>query len=174
MFLESVWFYLVVGYVLTVTVELPILVVGLGAEHSLRRKLAAGFWLTACTYPGGGAGLTALALEPLLGFAVALPGRRRVVRGPRRMRAVPGGISTGSRNATWSPSCSPTYPRSPWARSWAAWAGGDQTSQPARQAKGQKDNPKNRKNANEKPERASMAKPENFERAWAATPPGRA
>ena len=51
MFLESAWFYLVVGYVLTVIVELPILVVGLGTEHSLRRKIAAGFWLTACTYP---------------------------------------------------------------------------------------------------------------------------
>ena len=55
------WFYLVVGYVLTVAVELPILVVGLGTEHSLRRKLAAGFWLTACTYP-----VVVLALPPLL------------------------------------------------------------------------------------------------------------
>jgi hypothetical protein len=60
-FLESVWSYLVVGYVLTVTVELPILVVGLGTEHSLRRRLAAGFWLTACTYP-----VVVLALPPLL------------------------------------------------------------------------------------------------------------
>ena len=61
MFLRSVWFYLVVGYVLTVTVELPILVLGLGPEHSLRRKLAAGVWLTACTYP-----VVVLVLPPLL------------------------------------------------------------------------------------------------------------
>jgi hypothetical protein len=60
-FLESVWFYLVVGYGLTVTVELPILVVGLGTAHSLRRKLVAGFWLTACTYP-----MVVLVLPPLL------------------------------------------------------------------------------------------------------------
>jgi hypothetical protein len=47
--------------VLTVAVELPILVVALRPEHPLRRKLAAGFWLTACTYP-----VVVLVLPPLL------------------------------------------------------------------------------------------------------------
>jgi hypothetical protein len=46
-----VWYYLVVGYALTVAVELPVLVFGLAPEHTLVRKLLAGFWLTACTYP---------------------------------------------------------------------------------------------------------------------------
>jgi hypothetical protein len=59
-FLDGVWFYLVVGYMLTVAVELPILVVGLGPEHTLRRKMLAGFWLTACTYP-----MVVLVLPPL-------------------------------------------------------------------------------------------------------------
>jgi hypothetical protein len=59
--LDRVWYYLVVGYVLTVAVELPVLVFGLGPEHSLVRKLWAGFWLTACTYP-----VVMLVLPPLL------------------------------------------------------------------------------------------------------------
>lgn len=42
-------------------VELPILIFGLGAEHSLRSKIVAGFWLTACTYP-----VVVLVLPPLL------------------------------------------------------------------------------------------------------------
>jgi len=43
--------FLPVGYLLTVLVETPILIIGLSPRHSIRRKLAAGFWLTACTYP---------------------------------------------------------------------------------------------------------------------------
>lgn len=40
-----------VCYLLTVTVETPILSVGLSRRHPVRRRLVAGVWLTACTYP---------------------------------------------------------------------------------------------------------------------------
>src|SRR5262249_539873 len=40
-----------VGYALSVLVETPVLLVGLSPHHSIRRRLFAGFWLTACTYP---------------------------------------------------------------------------------------------------------------------------
>ena len=36
---------------LTILIETPILCVGLSRRHSLSRKLLAGIWLTACTYP---------------------------------------------------------------------------------------------------------------------------
>lgn len=40
-----------VGYLLTVSVETPVLLVGLSRRHPVRHRLFAGFWLTACTYP---------------------------------------------------------------------------------------------------------------------------
>jgi hypothetical protein len=45
------WAFLPVGYLLTICVEIPVLLVGLRAHHPFSRRLAAGFWLTACTYP---------------------------------------------------------------------------------------------------------------------------
>ena len=39
------------GYLLTVAIEVPILAVGLSRAPTLARRLAAGLWLTACTYP---------------------------------------------------------------------------------------------------------------------------
>jgi hypothetical protein len=45
------WAFLPVGYVISILIETPILLVGLSARHPLGRRLAAGFWLTACTYP---------------------------------------------------------------------------------------------------------------------------
>jgi hypothetical protein len=45
------WQFLPIGYVGSVLVETPILMLGLSAAHSWRRRLFAGFWLTACTYP---------------------------------------------------------------------------------------------------------------------------
>jgi hypothetical protein len=39
------------GYLLGVAVEAPLLVAGLSRRHSLRRRAAAGVWLTGCTYP---------------------------------------------------------------------------------------------------------------------------
>jgi len=38
-------------YVVTIAIETAILVVGLSRRHSLRNRLFAGAWLTACTYP---------------------------------------------------------------------------------------------------------------------------
>lgn len=45
------WTFLVVGYLTTVLIETPVLWVGLSPRHAWSRKLFAGFWLTACTYP---------------------------------------------------------------------------------------------------------------------------
>jgi hypothetical protein len=39
------------GYLLGVAVEAPLLVAGLSRRHPLRRRAAAGLWLTGCTYP---------------------------------------------------------------------------------------------------------------------------
>lgn len=47
----ALWLHLPVGYLATVSIETPVLLVGLSPPHTLRRRLAAGFWLTACTYP---------------------------------------------------------------------------------------------------------------------------
>lgn len=48
---NELWAFLPWGYLLTVAIELPILLVGLSPRHSLRVRVTAGFWLTACTYP---------------------------------------------------------------------------------------------------------------------------
>jgi hypothetical protein len=45
------WQFLPIGYIASILVETPILLVGLSAAHSWKRRLFAGFWLTACTYP---------------------------------------------------------------------------------------------------------------------------
>jgi len=47
----NAWAFLLIGYILTVLIEVPVLGVGLSSRHSARVRLAAGFWLTACTYP---------------------------------------------------------------------------------------------------------------------------
>lgn len=48
---EELWRFLPLGYLLTILIETPILVIGLSRHHPLKRKLIAGVWLTACTYP---------------------------------------------------------------------------------------------------------------------------
>jgi hypothetical protein len=48
---SELWRFLPLGYLLTILIETPILCVGLSRRHPLRRKLFAGVWLTACTYP---------------------------------------------------------------------------------------------------------------------------
>lgn len=45
------WHFLPLGYLLTVAIETPVLLAGLAPRHPLRRRLLAGLWLTACTYP---------------------------------------------------------------------------------------------------------------------------
>ena len=47
----ELWRFLPIGYLLTIAIETPILFFGLSPRHSKRRRIAAGFWLTACTYP---------------------------------------------------------------------------------------------------------------------------
>jgi hypothetical protein len=47
----QLWHFLLRGYCLTVVVETPILLPLLSRPHSWRRRLLAGVWLTACTYP---------------------------------------------------------------------------------------------------------------------------
>ena len=48
---SDLWRFLPFGYLLTIVIETPILVVGLSNRHPLKRKFLAGLWLTACTYP---------------------------------------------------------------------------------------------------------------------------
>jgi hypothetical protein len=47
----SLWLFLPIGYLLTVSIETPILLIGLSKTHSIGARLFAGLWLTACTYP---------------------------------------------------------------------------------------------------------------------------
>jgi len=48
---SDLWRFLPLGYLLTILIETPILITGLSKRHTLKRKLLAGVWLTACTYP---------------------------------------------------------------------------------------------------------------------------
>ena len=47
----ELWHFFPLGYLLTIAIETPILFFGLSAHHSKRRRIAAGVWLTAYTYP---------------------------------------------------------------------------------------------------------------------------
>ncbi|MGZ8847664.1 MAG: hypothetical protein ACXW3C_14485 [Pyrinomonadaceae bacterium] len=47
----DLWRFLPFGYLLTILIETPILLIGLSKRHSIKRRLIAGIWLTACTYP---------------------------------------------------------------------------------------------------------------------------
>ena len=48
---SELWRFLLIGYPFTILIETPILLLGLSRRHSLKRRLFAGVWLTACTYP---------------------------------------------------------------------------------------------------------------------------
>ena len=48
---HDLWRFLPVGYLFTVALETPVLVLLLSRHHPLKRRLFAGLWLTACTYP---------------------------------------------------------------------------------------------------------------------------
>ena len=58
---RDLWLFLPIGYLLSVLIETPVLVIGLSPRHSLAVRVAAGLWLTACTYP-----IVILVLRPLL------------------------------------------------------------------------------------------------------------
>jgi len=45
------WLFLPIGYLFSIIIETPILLIGLSPRHPFQRKLFAGIWLTACTYP---------------------------------------------------------------------------------------------------------------------------
>jgi hypothetical protein len=47
----DLWSLLPLGYLLSIALETPVLLVGLSPRHSIARRLLAGVWLTACTYP---------------------------------------------------------------------------------------------------------------------------
>jgi hypothetical protein len=48
---QSSWQFLPLGYLFTVCVETPILLLGLSPRHSWGRRLFCGIWLNACSYP---------------------------------------------------------------------------------------------------------------------------
>jgi hypothetical protein len=47
----DLWHFLPLGYFFTITIETPILLLLLSPRHPWSRRLLAGIWLTACTYP---------------------------------------------------------------------------------------------------------------------------
>jgi hypothetical protein len=48
---HDLWRFLPLGYLFSILIETPILLIGLSQRHPIKRKLFAGVWLTACTYP---------------------------------------------------------------------------------------------------------------------------
>ena len=49
--LRELWWFLPFGYLFTIAIETPVLILGLSPKVSFRQKLFCGAWLTACTYP---------------------------------------------------------------------------------------------------------------------------
>lgn len=49
--LGQLWAFLPLGYLVTILIETPILLLGLSPKVSFKQKLLCGVWLTACTYP---------------------------------------------------------------------------------------------------------------------------
>ena len=49
--ISELWFFLPFGYLLTILIETPVLLIGLSSKLSFKQKLLCGIWLTACTYP---------------------------------------------------------------------------------------------------------------------------
>ena len=48
---NDLWYFLPIGYFVTILIETPVLLIGLGRKFTFKQKLLAGIWLTACTYP---------------------------------------------------------------------------------------------------------------------------
>ncbi|MDI1243439.1 MAG: hypothetical protein PSX80_16115 [bacterium] len=49
--LGDLWYFLPFGYLLTILIETPILLLGLSTKISIKQRFLCGVWLTACTYP---------------------------------------------------------------------------------------------------------------------------
>ena len=47
----ELWHFFQLGYLLSILIETPVLLIGLSNRHPMKRRLFAGVWLTACTYP---------------------------------------------------------------------------------------------------------------------------
>jgi hypothetical protein len=47
----ELWHFLPLGYLFSILIETPVLLIGLSRRHPIKRRLFAGLWLTACTYP---------------------------------------------------------------------------------------------------------------------------
>jgi len=60
---HELWSWLIPGYLFTVAVETPVLLVGLSPPHSWWRRIVAGVWLNACSYP-----IVVIAMPALLGL----------------------------------------------------------------------------------------------------------
>ncbi len=48
---QPLWAFFPFGYLFSILIETPILLTGLSPRHPRMRRLFAGVWLTACTYP---------------------------------------------------------------------------------------------------------------------------
>jgi hypothetical protein len=48
---SELWHFFPLGYLFSILIETPILLIGLSHRHPIKRRLFAGIWLTACTYP---------------------------------------------------------------------------------------------------------------------------
>src|SRR5436190_10096371 len=49
--LTDLWKFLPIGYLFTILIETPVLLIGLPPKVSITQRLSLGVWLTACTYP---------------------------------------------------------------------------------------------------------------------------
>src|SRR2546430_10803681 len=47
----ELWRFFPLGYLFSILIETPVLLIGLSKRHPIKRRLFAGVWLTACTYP---------------------------------------------------------------------------------------------------------------------------
>jgi len=47
----ELWRFFPLGYLFSILIETPVLLIGLSQRHPIKRRLWAGIWLTACTYP---------------------------------------------------------------------------------------------------------------------------
>jgi len=48
---SELWHFFPIGYLFSILIETPVLLIGLSPRHPLKRRVFAGVWLTACTYP---------------------------------------------------------------------------------------------------------------------------
>jgi hypothetical protein len=48
---SELWHFFPLGYFFSILIETPVLLIGLSHRHPIKRRLFAGIWLTACTYP---------------------------------------------------------------------------------------------------------------------------